>query len=121
MAAGRPVSASRIASIGPATTGPSPAVQSQSVAANRSPRSRRAARNGYRSGQTRLAAVIAAPVGIERSRPSGMAMSWPCTRTSMSGSRCEMPGAFRRDPAIARNWPVSRCAGSLIAWRRAVS
>jgi hypothetical protein len=39
----------------------------------------------------------------------------------MSGSSSVTPGAFRRDPAIARSWPVSRWAGSLFAWRRAVS
>jgi hypothetical protein len=39
----------------------------------------------------------------------------------MSGSSSVMPGAFLRDPAIARSRPASRWAGSLFAWRRAVS
>jgi hypothetical protein len=114
------VSSSRIAAIGPSSSPPSPAVQAQSVALNRTLPSLRRARNGNRSGQTRSAAAIAAWAGLGRVRPSGSAMSCPCTSTSMSGSRWLTPGAFRRDPAIARSRGAYSRTGSR-ACRRAVS
>ena len=82
--------------MGPSTSTPSPAVQEQSVAANRNPLSFRPARreqvgpDPVRGGHRGL-------VGMGRVRPSGIAMSCPCTSTSMSGSRWLTPGAFRRD------------------------
>ena len=47
-------------------------------------------------------------------------MSCPCTSTSMSGSRWLTPGAFRRDPAIARSRGAYSVTGSM-ACRTALS
>jgi len=52
---------------------------------------------------------------IGRDRPSGMAMSCPCTSTSMSGSRWLTPGALRREPAIARSRGAYWSTGSRLA------
>ena len=41
-------------------------------------------------------------MGIVRSMPRGMAMSCPCTITSISGSATAVPGGLRRPPTIAR-------------------
>jgi glycine cleavage system aminomethyltransferase T/glycine/D-amino acid oxidase-like deaminating enzyme len=116
-----PVSSSKIAEIGPSTSNPSPTDQEQSEATSRNPLSVRPARHGYRLGQTRSAAVAAARAGIGRGRPSGIAMSCPCTSTSMSGSRWLTPGAFRRDPAIARSRGAYSRTGSRLACRTALS
>jgi hypothetical protein len=83
------------------------------VAASRNPLSFRAARHGNRSGQTRSAAAIAAPVGMARFRPIGSAMSWPCTSTSMSGSRWLTPGARITDLA-ERAQVTKQTAGFLV-------